>query len=102
MSTSGQCGCSSLASASAVARIAGDSFSGTVTLVVDKLKSDTGVPGACVLQRFRQSAIFTISMASAPSGQALTHAGIWPSASRPWHMSHLPTTPRASLNCGTP
>jgi hypothetical protein len=25
-----------------------------------------------------------------------------PSLSRLWHMSHLPTTPRAALYCGTP
>ena len=46
--------------------------------------------------------MFTISIAIAPSGQAATHAGAMPSLSRLWHMSHLPTTPRAGLYCGTP
>ena len=38
----------------------------------------------------------------APSGHALTQAGAWPCSRRPWHMSHLPTTPRSGLYCGTP
>ena len=38
----------------------------------------------------------------ASSGQAYTQAGSRPSAKRPWHISHLPTTPRSGLYCGTP
>ena len=41
-------------------------------------------------------------MAMAPSGHALTQAGVCPTDSRPWHMSHFPTTPRSGLYCGTP
>jgi hypothetical protein len=50
----------------------------------------------------RQSATLTISISMAPSGHALTQAGDCPSDRRPWHMSHLPTTPRSALYCGTP
>ena len=80
--------------------------SGAVIRVVERLPSAEGIPSvaACGLDSTdsRHSATLTISIASAPSGQALTHAGDWPSERRPWHMSHLPTTPRSGLYCGTP
>ena len=32
----------------------------------------------------------------------VTQAGAMPSERRLWHISHLPTTPRSALYCGTP
>jgi hypothetical protein len=77
---------------------------GAVMRVVDRLPSSIGRPVVAAFDSIdaRHSATLTISIASAPSGQALTHAGAWPSERRPWHMSHLPTTPRSGLYCGTP
>jgi hypothetical protein len=108
ITTSGQCGCSGLTWVMSRGRAFGGN-AGSVTRVVDRLWSPPGTPGCgrragCVTAAIdaRQSATLTISIWIAPSGQALTHAGDCPVSSRPWHMSHLPTTPRCGLYCGTP
>src|SRR5687767_16007227 len=90
----------------------GGSSSGSVIRVVDALWSSSGIPCAAAPRpgsgravaatASRQSVMLTISMAIAPSGHVLTQAGACPSERRPWHMSHLPTTPRSALYCGTP
>ncbi len=83
----------------------GGSVFGSVTRVVDRLlialgqtRCSTGLASI----DSRHEATLTISIAIAPSGHALTQAGVWPTDSRPWHMSHFPTTPRSGLYCGTP
>src|SRR5688572_29519225 len=103
ITTSGQCGCSGLTWVMSRARAFGGS-AGSVIRVVDRLSSPLGTPAGCetAATDARQSATFTNSIWMAPSGHALTQAGAWPISSRPWHMSHLPTTPRCGLYCGTP
>ena len=64
--------------------------------------ASVGVHASDAANAWRQESTATISIAIAPSGQAVTHAGDWPSSRRPWHMSHFPTTPRSALYCGTP
>src|SRR5688500_13260989 len=106
ITTSGQCGCSGTTCVMSRGRAFGGSSIGSVIRVVERLSSPIGIPaGAAVTAAAiaaRQSATLTISMAIAPSGQALTHAGDCPADSRPWHMSHFPTTPRSGSYCGTP
>src|SRR4029453_12118465 len=104
ITTSGQCGCSGLTCVMSRGFAFGGRLSGSVIRVADRLESPTGRPldSAAVATAVRHSSTFTISMAIAPSGQALTQAGACPSDKRPWHMSHLPTTPRSALYCGTP
>src|SRR6185503_1639643 len=112
ITTSGQCGCSGLTCVMSRGLAFGGRLSGSVIRVVDTLESPTGRPvdaaprlgsgQAAAATAERHSSTFTISMAIAPSGHALTQAGACPSDRRPWHMSHLPTTPRSALYCGTP
>src|SRR5262245_37451118 len=104
MTTSGQCGCSGTTLVTSTGVALGGRVFGSVTRVVDRLPSPSGRP---VFDRLlsidsRHLATFTISIVIAPSGHAFTHAGVWPIERRPWHMSHLPTTPRSGLYCGTP
>src|SRR5713101_4031490 len=83
---------------------ADDSISTTRITLPENLSSAEGSPGAFAFAEYScfHSSILTISMRIALSGQAFTQAGSRPSVSRPWHMSHLPTTPRSGLYCGTP
>src|SRR5688500_2384649 len=45
--------------------------------------------------------MFTFSTVIACVGQALTQAGVRPSARRGWHMSHFVTIRRSGWNAGT-
>ena len=85
MTMSDQCACSGVTCVMSRGRAFGGRSSGGVMRVVERLPSPTGRPIAAAFDSTdaRHSATFTISIASAPSGQALTHAGAWPSESRP-------------------
>ena len=104
MATRGQCGSSGLTRKKSAFRVSGGKLWGRVMRVEEILSSADGRPGALAFTAYSRfhSAMFTISMRMAVSGQALTHAGGRPSPSRSWHMSHFPTTPRSGLYCGTP
>src|SRR5687768_15924159 len=102
ITTSGQCGHSGLTCVMSRGWALGGR-STPDTRVVDRLKSWDGASARRGdAMDARHSARFTISIVIAPSGHALTHAGAAPVVKRPWHMSHLPTTPRSALYCGTP
>src|SRR5213593_3204342 len=104
IATRGQFGSSGLTRKKSAFRVSGGKLWGRVMRVEEILSSADGRPGALAFTAYSRfhSAMFTISMRMAVSGQALTHAGGRPSPSRSWHMSHFPTTPRSGLYCGTP
>src|SRR5215472_4629696 len=85
MMTSGQCGDSGLTRQKSAFLRSGGSFFGRVIRVVEMLSSAEGSPGAFALREYSvlHSAVLTISIRIAPSGQAFTHAGSRPWISRP-------------------
>ena len=104
MITSGQCGSAGTTCVASRGLAFGGRLAGSVMRVVERLPSAAGTPAgvAKASTAARHWPVLTISIWMAPSGHALTQAGACPASSRPWHMSHLPTTPRSGLYCGTP
>ena len=84
----------------------GRQVSGSVMRVVDRLPSSTGQAGVAGLRRRTDARhvgdVDDLDRDGAFRAGADARRAPGRCARRPWHMSHLPTTPRSGLYCGTP